>query len=87
MKLVGGVVMLLAWGLVVMSFDAPGTASLRYDLIVAAHLMNAGGYLLIAINNARSRLPFNAPLLLLALLVEVVFFVLGPVVMSAAHAS
>ncbi len=79
--------MLLAWVLIALSFNAPGNASMRYALFVAAHVMNLVGYLLIAIANSRSRVPFNAPLLLLAILAEFVLAILGPVVMSAAAAA
>jgi hypothetical protein len=79
--------MTLAWMAVVLAAIAPGHALIRYWLFVVAHLLNAGGFLLAAVSDALVRRPFSTVRLAYAIIVGLLFLIIGPVFMSAAAAS
>jgi hypothetical protein len=83
---VGIALMTLAWLPVVLAYNAPGDASIRYWLFVLAHLLNVGGFFLAALDDALAKRPFSATRLVYTIAMEVLLLVLGPVFMSAAAA-
>jgi hypothetical protein len=79
--------MAFSWIAVVLGFTAPGHASIRYWLFVAAHGLNCGGFVLAAWGDAAEKRPFSATRLVYLVFTEFAFAVLGPIAMGAAAAT
>jgi hypothetical protein len=77
---------IISFGLVVLAFNAPGMASVRYDLFVLAHGCLYTGYLTIAIGDALAHRRFSSKTFTLAIVWWFLLVTLGPVAMSAAAA-
>lgn len=74
---------LLAWVPLVVAFSSPGPADVWYSLFVVAHGLNLGGFVVGAVGDALAKRRFAADRLALVVIAEIVFAILGPVVMSA----
>ena len=75
---------MLSIAIVTLSFDAPGSASLRYWMFVAAHTLLWAGFVIAAVADKVAHRPFSYGRLAYAAGVGILYVVLGPVVMAAA---
>ena len=87
MHRIGLALMVIAWVPVVLACNAPGPASIRYGLFIAAHALNIGGFVLTAVSERVSGRGISTVRFAYVLVVEFALAILGPVLMGAASAT
>jgi hypothetical protein len=81
---IGIAAFIISIALVYLSLGVPGDVSIRYAILVAAHVLIYGGFVVAALSDYVAKRRFSAMRLLYTVTVGLAYGIIGPVVTPAA---